>query len=361
MINDLNSMKELDPITIGLLKSDYYKKILLDKKSSIKEIKILMKNHPDNEEAYFEYWSIIKEKGDIDKLEVISNKLEKVCSSNNVPINSWVNSLFKRSEMMVLKGNKYTNPQDRFDPNGVYSNFIEEAIRALKKISASLPPLPLPALLTIEDPIKIKEDLLDNLNLDERKLSKESETKSKDQDAYELETSFLGFNIRKITAKNTDFGIIPFTRIGSILSKSDGRSRASDNSDAEYKPLLCKKTSGSTPGHNYTPQTPSTPAGHQYPNSKHFTPRIVHDDYSNRSSTSSNAPGMFSRFPRSMMSVSARESFLGKPFEQTQLDESNIDIRRMSEGFAVNSDVKFLYQIGKICAESGKYLEEGIK
>ena len=31
-----------------------------------------------------------------------------------------------------------------------------------------------------------------------------------------------------------------------------------------------------------------------------------------------------------------------------------------SEGFAVYSDLKFLYQIGKICAQSGKYLEEGI-
>lgn len=31
-----------------------------------------------------------------------------------------------------------------------------------------------------------------------------------------------------------------------------------------------------------------------------------------------------------------------------------------SEGFAVYSDLKFLYQIGKIWAESGKYLEEGI-
>ena len=31
-----------------------------------------------------------------------------------------------------------------------------------------------------------------------------------------------------------------------------------------------------------------------------------------------------------------------------------------SEGFAVYSDLKFLYQIGEICAESGKYLEEGI-
>ena len=38
----------------------------------------------------------------------------------------------------------------------------------------------------------------------------------------------------------------------------------------------------------------------------------------------------------------------------------NPNIVHESEGFAVYSDLKFLYQIGKICAESGKYLEEGI-
>lgn len=37
-----------------------------------------------------------------------------------------------------------------------------------------------------------------------------------------------------------------------------------------------------------------------------------------------------------------------------------MDYDHDSEGFAVYSDLKFLYQIGRIWAESGKYLEEGI-
>ena len=36
------------------------------------------------------------------------------------------------------------------------------------------------------------------------------------------------------------------------------------------------------------------------------------------------------------------------------------DLNYESQGFAVQSDLKFLYQIGRICAESGKFLEEGM-
>lgn len=46
--------------------------------------------------------------------------------------------------------------------------------------------------------------------------------------------------------------------------------------------------------------------------------------------------------------------------ETELLDESNMNLGHESEGFAVYSDLKFLYQIGKICGESGKFLEEGI-
>lgn len=54
-------------------------------------------------------------------------------------------------------------------------------------------------------------------------------------------------------------------------------------------------------------------------------------------------------------------SNLLSPQKQSELlDESNINLGHESEGFSVYSDLKFLYQIGKICAESGKYLEEGI-
>jgi hypothetical protein len=60
--------------------------------------------------------------------------------------------------------------------------------------------------------------------------------------------------------------------------------------------------------------------------------------------------------------IKSKESnLLLAPQTQTELlDESNINLGHESEGFSVYSDLKFLYQIGKICAESGKYLEEGI-
>lgn len=50
----------------------------------------------------------------------------------------------------------------------------------------------------------------------------------------------------------------------------------------------------------------------------------------------------------------------GNIMETDLLDESNMNLGHESEGFGVYSDLKFLYQIGKICAESGKFLEEGI-
>lgn len=48
--------------------------------------------------------------------------------STTVPTNAWVESLFKHSEMLVIKGR------------------IEEAIKTLKKVCLILPPLPMPRL-----------------------------------------------------------------------------------------------------------------------------------------------------------------------------------------------------------------------
>ena len=67
-----------------------------------------------------------------------------------------------------MKGNRFSDEEDRHDPEGIYSNYIEEAIRTLKKIGRILPPLPLPQLHTIEDKIIIKEEILNNLKKDEK-------------------------------------------------------------------------------------------------------------------------------------------------------------------------------------------------
>ena len=48
--------------------------------------------------------------------------------STSVPTNSWVKSLFKHSEMLVIIGR------------------IDEAIKTLKKVCLILPPLPMPRL-----------------------------------------------------------------------------------------------------------------------------------------------------------------------------------------------------------------------
>lgn len=42
------------------------------------------------------------------------------------------------------------------------------------------------------------------------------------------------------------------------------------------------------------------------------------------------------------------------------MDSIDGGLNNESECFSVYSDLKFLYQIGRICAESGKFLEEGI-
>jgi len=60
-----------------------------------------MRNFPENEETYLHYWQLMKELNNIQELENISNKLQSVCTSTNVSTNSWVNSLFKHSEMLV--------------------------------------------------------------------------------------------------------------------------------------------------------------------------------------------------------------------------------------------------------------------
>jgi hypothetical protein len=73
-------------------------------------------DYGDNEEAYIQYWIIMKEINNIIELEEVSIKLQAVCSSTHVPTGSWVEALFRHSEMQVIKGN------------------IEEAIKTLKRI-----------------------------------------------------------------------------------------------------------------------------------------------------------------------------------------------------------------------------------
>lgn len=42
------------------------------------------------------------------------------------------------------------------------------------------------------------------------------------------------------------------------------------------------------------------------------------------------------------------------------IEYENIEIFYDSEGFAVTSDPEFLFRMGKMCAESGRFLEEGL-
>lgn len=92
-----------------------------------KELKRVMKEYPENEDAYMKYWTLMKEINNLKELEDVSNKIQVVCNTNimkrsgadkqscsTVPTNSWVEGIFKHSEMLVIKGQ------------------IEQAIRTLK-------------------------------------------------------------------------------------------------------------------------------------------------------------------------------------------------------------------------------------
>ena len=63
-----------------------------------------MKEFPDNEEAYLKYWKMMKSSGNLKELEEVSIKLKTVCASPTVSTNSWIESIFKYSEMLVWKG-----------------------------------------------------------------------------------------------------------------------------------------------------------------------------------------------------------------------------------------------------------------
>ena len=52
--------------------------IFRDWKKALKELEQLMKEFPDNEEAYCKYWTILKETGDVQKLEELSYKMQEV-------------------------------------------------------------------------------------------------------------------------------------------------------------------------------------------------------------------------------------------------------------------------------------------
>lgn len=93
----------------------YHKLIRLrDKLAACKELKTIMKDYPDNEEAFMKYWTLMKELGNKKELTETSLEIQRICSSTQVPTNSWVEGIFKHSEMLVITGK------------------IEEALRTLK-------------------------------------------------------------------------------------------------------------------------------------------------------------------------------------------------------------------------------------
>mmetsp|Transcript_24775 Transcript_24775/g.22002 ORF Transcript_24775/g.22002 Transcript_24775/m.22002 type:complete len:113 (-) Transcript_24775:319-657(-) len=112
--------------------------------------------------------------------------------------------------------------------------------------------------------------------------------------------------------------------MNSSISKSDIRSRVSDLSDFDFnKPL---NSGRSNQGVNlFTSQVART-----------STPRLSSIQYNNNSKDIM------------MNSVTSKDSFLMRSHDQSRFDESNINMGKESEGFGVNSDVKFLYQIGRI-------------
>jgi hypothetical protein len=78
-----------------------------------KELKMIIKEYPENEDAYMKYWTLMKEINNVKELEDVSLKIQTVCNTK-VPTNSWVEGIFKLSEMLVIKGE------------------VEKAIRTLK-------------------------------------------------------------------------------------------------------------------------------------------------------------------------------------------------------------------------------------
>jgi hypothetical protein len=57
-----------------------------------------------SEEPFLQYWHLMKEVNNIRELEEVSIRLQGVCSSTHIPTSSWVEGLFKHSEMLILKG-----------------------------------------------------------------------------------------------------------------------------------------------------------------------------------------------------------------------------------------------------------------
>jgi uncharacterized protein YigA (DUF484 family) len=78
LIPSLRDIKIIDPITVGILMAEVHSKVLRDKVKASKELKVLMKEYPDNVEAYMKYWTLMKELNNIKELEDVSNRIQIV-------------------------------------------------------------------------------------------------------------------------------------------------------------------------------------------------------------------------------------------------------------------------------------------
>jgi len=153
-----------------------------------------MKEFPTCEEPFFKYWSLMKQLGNNKELEEVSFQLQQVCNNTNVSTSSWVESLFKHSEMLVITG--------KFD----------EAIKTLKKICFILPPVPLPRLNYMDKNIRIKDEIIaaiksniqneepDN-DLDENSLFGDEDIK--DDEGGVNDSDFIDFKMLNLQKQNT--------------------------------------------------------------------------------------------------------------------------------------------------------------
>ena len=283
LISAWNALIRADKYNGAVLRGVIAWEIEMDKKQAITVYEKILCKYPDNMEAYFHYWELLRKIGDKQKMEKISIDMMKAAGSTSVPTPEWMKVHSLRAKTLIMN--------EKF----------EEAILILKKQVHIIPPLAIPGLSYLKDGAIIEDEVV-----------KESES--------------------------------PFE------SSSD----AQDISENDVLPDGYKFSVGRSSKPQKFKDNSTVPAADEQTNTRSINPWKL-DSKSNESH-------------RFSFNVSEPEGIdLTKKHNRAESADFKLKNKKVTEihhpieGFSVSTDVDFLYQIGKICAENGIKIEEGIK
>ncbi|CAI2369054.1 unnamed protein product [Moneuplotes crassus] len=267
---------------------------------AVKYFMAMIEKVPYNIQGYIQFFKFLKQRNLKGKLDYVTSKMMKNIENPSVPTDDWVEAHMVRAESLVIL-KKYS-----------------KAISVLEKLVYIIPPLPIPGL-------KYLAKL-------EKKQSSKGSPKNEEGDI-------------KISYGNIEATGKEETKMATTMnlpSKQSNIQEEEEKGEITINVVPCEEPQRDMKNNELNFTERSKNAG--YRNARPFSSSLFF---------SANRGNAGSRFEGSIFGTEVhRESMMSR-----KSDIYHFDI----ENFSVSTELKFLYEIGKICADSGIQPENGIE